>query len=77
MNSIFSSFDACLYAEFLGQKVKASFPSETKDNRNNNIQAQRHDDGVLNKATNIVNKRQYEDPSSSISPPQPRPVRKI
>ncbi|KAK7851861.1 hypothetical protein CFP56_040784, partial [Quercus suber] len=64
-----------LCAEFLGQKVRASFPFETKDDRNNNIQAQRHDDGVLNKATDNMSKRQYGDPSSSVSPPQLGPVR--
>ncbi|KAK4601120.1 hypothetical protein RGQ29_010624 [Quercus rubra] len=58
MNSIFSSFDA-LCAEFLGQKVRATFPSVTKVDRNSNIQAQRHDDGVLNKATDNVNKKQH------------------
>uniref|UniRef100_A0A7N2KUH8 Uncharacterized protein n=1 Tax=Quercus lobata TaxID=97700 RepID=A0A7N2KUH8_QUELO len=73
MNSIFSSFDA-LCAEFLGQKVRATFPSVTKVDRNSNIQAQRYDDGVLNKATDNVNKRQHGDPS--VSPPQPGSVRK-
>ncbi|KAL4651229.1 hypothetical protein ACB092_01G144200 [Castanea dentata] len=71
MNSMFSSFDA-LCAEFLGQKVRATFPSVTKVDRSNNIPAQRHDDGVLNKATDNVNKRQHGDPSSS----QPGSVRK-
>ncbi|GMY30662.1 hypothetical protein FCV25MIE_25904 [Fagus crenata] len=66
MNSIFSSFDA-LCAEFLGQKVRASFPSVIKVDRN--IQTERHE------ASDNVNKRQqHGDPSSS--PPQPGSVRK-
>ncbi|KAJ0104708.1 hypothetical protein Patl1_17389 [Pistacia atlantica] len=61
MNSMFSSFDA-FSAEFLGQKVRASFVSATK--KVNNMQSESKDSTRVNK-TSHMEKKQEGGPSSS------------
>ncbi|CAL9030594.1 unnamed protein product [Prunus brigantina] len=72
MNSMFSSFDAFFYAEFLGQTVKASFPAQ---------QQQKSTGTVLNNkasvADNLNGAKQEGNREASISmPQQAQPVKK-
>jgi hypothetical protein len=75
MNSLFSSFDF-LFAEFLGQTVKASFfPSAPKAGRSDSIATatggfKSQHDGVPNpkKATENVNKKQQPKKTPRFAP---------
>ncbi|KAJ4711780.1 Avr9/Cf-9 rapidly elicited protein [Melia azedarach] len=63
MNSMFSSFDA-FSAEFLGQKVKASFVSKAKKANYNTQQQQSQD------STKVVAKKQESQSSTNKKMPR-------
>ena len=69
MNSLFSSFDF-LFAEFMGQAVRASiFPSAaTAAAANSRSVKSQLDDGVVKKATDNVSKKQQPRKTLRLAP---------
>ncbi|KAE8055027.1 hypothetical protein FH972_011897 [Carpinus fangiana] len=68
MNSLFSSFDF-LFAEFLGQAVRASiFPSSAATAANSRSVKSQLDDGVVKKATDNVSKKQQPRKTLRLAP---------